>query len=175
MITNYSPPLYQLSYREMVEKCMFRWLVCSDSAKCPNKQDIEILSFLKKISQKRLKTLYIYSKHFFAADPVAQWIARRTSNPEAVGSSPTGVVSLLHRTCRFDMSPCHGSLTVTLQLPDMVNDRQTGKTSGLDRDLNPGPRAPEARIIPLDHRAYAHLWQIKPYRSQSGTRDTPPN
>ena len=24
---------------------------------------------------------------------------------------------------------------------------------GLDRDLNPGPLAPEARIIPLDHRA----------------------
>ena len=24
---------------------------------------------------------------------------------------------------------------------------------GLDRDLNPGPRAPEARIIPLDHQA----------------------
>ena len=28
---------------------------------------------------------------------------------------------------------------------------------GLDRDLNPGPRAPEARIIPLDHQA-----KIKP-------------
>ena len=24
---------------------------------------------------------------------------------------------------------------------------------GLDRDLNPGPLAPEARIIPLDHQA----------------------
>ena len=24
---------------------------------------------------------------------------------------------------------------------------------GLDRDLNPGPRAPKARIIPLDHQA----------------------
>ena len=24
---------------------------------------------------------------------------------------------------------------------------------GLSRDLNPGPRAPEARIIPLDHQA----------------------
>jgi hypothetical protein len=24
---------------------------------------------------------------------------------------------------------------------------------GLDRELNPGPLAPEARIIPLDHRA----------------------
>ena len=27
------------------------------------------------------------------------------------------------------------------------------KDVGLDRDLNPGPRAPEARIIPLDHQA----------------------
>ena len=122
MITNYSPPLYQLSYREMVEKWMFRWLVCSDSAKCPNKQDIEILSFLKKISQKRLKTLYIYSKRFFAADPVAQWIARRTSNPEAVGSSPTGVVTLFshrkHTKCWANLVPrstCF-SLHVTLQL-----------------------------------------------------------
>ena len=25
---------------------------------------------------------------------------------------------------------------------------------GLSRDLNPGPLAPEARIIPLDQRAY---------------------
>ena len=24
---------------------------------------------------------------------------------------------------------------------------------GLDRELNPGPLAPEARIIPLDHQA----------------------
>ena len=29
---------------------------------------------------------------FWSAVPVAQWIARRTSNPEAVGSSPTGDV-----------------------------------------------------------------------------------
>ena len=29
------------------------------------------------------------------------------------------------------------------------------KISGLVRDLNPGPRAPEARIIPLDQRAGA--------------------
>ena len=27
------------------------------------------------------------------------------------------------------------------------------KKEGLVRDLNPGPRAPEARIIPLDQRA----------------------
>ena len=176
MITNYSPPLYQLSYREAVEKRMFRWLVCSPGLCKMSKQTrYWNLSFLKKNSQKRLKTLYIYSKHFFAADPVAQWIARRTSNPEAVGSSPTGVVSLLHRTCKFDMFSCHGHLTVTLQLPDIAYNRLTGKTSGLDRDLNPGPRAPEARIIPLDHRAYAHSWPIKPCRSKSGARHTSPN
>ncbi len=31
--------------------------------------------------------------------------------------------------------------------------RPSGKNDGLDRDLNPGPLAPEARIIPLDHQA----------------------
>ena len=36
--------------------------------------------------------------------------------------------------------------TIPLQL-------ETFKITGLVRDLNPGPRAPEARIIPLDQRA----------------------
>ena len=31
-----------------------------------------------------------------SAVPVAQWIARRTSNPEAVGSSPTGDVAIFN-------------------------------------------------------------------------------
>ena len=31
--------------------------------------------------------------------PVAQWIARRTSNPEVVGSSPTGVVAHILLKC----------------------------------------------------------------------------
>ena len=31
---------------------------------------------------------------------------------------------------------------------------------GLSRDLNPGPLAPEARIIPLDHSAIAKLRPI---------------
>ena len=31
---------------------------------------------------------------------------------------------------------------------------------GLDRDLNPGPLAPEARIIPLDHQAIESLSKI---------------
>ena len=38
---------------------------------------------------------------------------------------------------------------------------------GLDRELNPGPLAPEARIIPLDHQAIcevrnAHFFLISP-------------
>ena len=35
------------------------------------------------------------------------------------------------------------------------------KTSGLVRDLNPGPRAPEARIIPLDQRAGTRLVSLR--------------
>ena len=46
---------------------------------------------------------------------------------------------------------------------------------GLDRDLNPGPRAPEARIIPLDQRAGTYtevlrIWIFKNFilvKSQS--------
>ena len=31
--------------------------------------------------------------------------------------------------------------------------QKKAKVNGLVRELNPGPRAPEARIIPLDQRA----------------------
>ena len=55
--------------------------------------------FLRKKCSKHyancLKRPYIFELPQVAVDPVAQWIARRTSNPEAVGSSPTGVVNLL--------------------------------------------------------------------------------
>ena len=53
-----------------------------------------------------LERPYIFELLQVAVDPVAQWIARRTSNPEAVGSSPTGVVSLLKRQIvkEMDMS-----------------------------------------------------------------------
>ena len=47
---------------------------------------------------KSLERPYIFELPQVAVDPVAQWIARRTSNPEAVGSSPTGVVTLF-RLC----------------------------------------------------------------------------
>ena len=40
---------------------------------------------------------------------------------------------------------------------------------GLDRDLNPGPRAPEARIIPLDQRAYT---QNRPINQKAWEKDT---
>ena len=41
-----------------------------------------------------------------------------------------------------------------LEIDDTSSAKKTTKrTSGLDRELNPGPLAPEARIIPLDHRA----------------------
>ena len=36
---------------------------------------------------------------------------------------------------------------------DFRNDSLKKKKWGPDRDLNPGPLAPEARIIPLDHQA----------------------
>ena len=36
----------------------------------------------------------------------------------------------------------------------------SAKISGLDRDLNPGPLTPKARIIPLDHQATSdcNIW-----------------
>ena len=40
-------------------------------------------------------------------------------------------------------------------------DYYTTKLSGLVRDLNPGPRAPEARIIPLDQRAGARKLMLR--------------
>ena len=48
----------------------------------------------KEVLMKSLERPYIFELPQVAVDPVAQWIARRTSNPEAVGSSPTGVVTL---------------------------------------------------------------------------------
>ncbi len=52
----------------------------------------------------------------------------------------------------------HGSVTVAqaaqaMNRKNCHNVRCDWKNMGLVRDLNPGPRAPEARIIPLDQRA----------------------
>ena len=44
------------------------------------------------------------------------------------------VLSIYHENNELNFQKCYG---------------------GLSRDLNPGPRAPEARIIPLDHWAKA--------------------
>ena len=43
---------------------------------------------------------------------------------------------------------------VVLENFDMISNILKG---GLDRELNPGPLAPEARIIPLDHQAMRWL------------------
>ena len=44
------------------------------------------------------------------------------------------------------------------------------KKVGLDRDLNPGPLAPEARIIPLDHLA-SHVYDKQTILEQTFKRD----
>ncbi len=44
-------------------------------------------------------------------------------------------------------------------------DRSCSEKGGLVRDLNPGPLAPKARIIPLDQRAtltMEHCWALIP-------------
>ncbi|GFT54106.1 hypothetical protein NPIL_681561, partial [Nephila pilipes] len=47
--------------------------------------------------------------------------------------------------------PRHSSFQVVLKIGSI----KTINPFGLDRESNPGPLAPEARIIPLDHRAAA--------------------
>ena len=77
--------------------------------------------------------------------------------------------SNLGRTCL--LSPCRRNemtntsywresgimKTVKSELSDYFN-----KTSGLNRDSNPGPLAPKARIIPLDH------WAVETKRQTKG-------
>ena len=66
-------------------------------------------------------------------DTLAEWLRRRPAKPMGsprVGSNPTGV-GLHVRACRY---LCVGKI-------------------GLFRELNPGPTAPEAGIIPLDQTA----------------------
>ena len=68
-----------------------------------------------------------------ANDTLAEWLRRRPAKPMGsprVGSNPTGV-GLHVRACRY---LCVGKI-------------------GLFRELNPGPPAPEAGIIPLDQTA----------------------
>ena len=71
-----------------------------------NQQTFSIWIKQNYILAQCLERPYIFELLQVAVDPVAQWIARRTSNPEAVGSSPTGVVSLLKRQIvkEMDMS-----------------------------------------------------------------------
>lgn len=46
------------------------------------------------------------------------------------------------------------AVQVMQKQPRRCNGRADRQQRGLVRDLNPGPLAPKARIIPLDQRAY---------------------
>ena len=63
-----------------------------------------------------------FLQEFMIRSRVAQWSARWAHNPQVVGSKPTSAIVFCHRN-----------------------------QSGLSRESNPGPLAPKARIMPLDH------------------------
>ena len=70
-----------------------------------------------------------------------------------INKPPVGRDRLVVRTLRCGRSnpgsnPGHGILK---QFFFLLFFTTGGKKSGLNRDLNPGPLAPKARIIPLDH------------------------
>ena len=70
-------------------------------------------------------------------------------------------VALFYRLIRPDSSgPGLRCPRRALRLPDAPSGRPAvlllKKRNGLVRDLNPGPLAPKARIIPLDQRADTH-------------------
>ena len=66
-------------------------------------------------------------------------------------------VALFYRLIRPDSSgPGLRCPMRALRLPDAPSGRPSKKKDGLVRDLNPGPLAPKARIIPLDQRADTH-------------------
>ena len=76
------------------------------------------------------------------------------------GPQPTRLtvrVALFYRLIRPDSSgPGLRCPMRALRLPDAPSGRPSKKKDGLVRDLNPGPLAPKARIIPLDQRADTH-------------------
>ena len=65
----------------------------------------------------------------------------------------------------YRLMTCHDRLSPNLMIASHFHNVQRllvsviplsgGEKSGLVRDLNPGPLAPKARIIPLDQRAIA--------------------
>ena len=50
----------------------------------------------------------------------------------------------------------------------LIDRKKLRKNTGLDRDLNPGPLTPKARIIPLDHQATSVCYQIVLELMQAG-------
>jgi hypothetical protein len=74
---------------------------------------------------------------------------------KGVGLNPTGV-SLLHPD-RSSLLVCWASLNKSIQVETcqaITNQHKSAIISkGLLRELNPGPLAPEARIMPLDQAA----------------------
>ena len=51
----------------------------------------------------------IYCLKAYQQVPVAQWIARWTSNPEVAGSNPAGDDSFFYCRCTFDIHVKHTS------------------------------------------------------------------
>ena len=121
LFSNYSPPLYQLSYREWLA---LEGIKSSTNAravqvgvhgmlsytqiesldpyyKCPKRVEPRTAKELKWAYRLNCSSTYNQSNNYLTSwlvVPVAQWIARRTSNPEAVGSSPTGDVHAFNTT-----------------------------------------------------------------------------
>ena len=62
--------------------------------------------------------------------------------------------------CNFAQFSClHGYTKLSLRTLSECNEKVI-KVDGLVRDLNPGPLAPKARIMPLDQRAIPIYVQI---------------
>ena len=80
-------------------------------------------------------------------DTLAEWLRRRPAKPMGsprVGSNPTGV----------DFSKVATFAVISLKCASGGISRSMGcGEKGLFRELNPGPLAPEARIMPLDQTA----------------------
>ena len=112
-----------------------------------------------------IKLRMMISKTFAKAehDEVAEWLRRWTANPlgsARVGSNPILVdvrfYGVMVSTLDFESSDPSSNLGRTYsfdvcRIPRMYDVRSHVKTCGLNRDSNPGPLAPKARIIPLDH------------------------
>ena len=70
------------------------------------------------------------------------------------------MTSVLRTICRIPYIRVKIFLPSESSISDLKRKMIDWQKVGLDRDLNPGPRAPEARIIPLDHQATYGLWHF---------------